>query len=420
VTPLAGWDEPSQGLRRLSLDTTCHVLRYLIRPSISFCMILRLLHSLSASTRATNCMGKRGFYAVAVGRIPGIYESWSECQKQTAGFSRSVFKTFPTRTEAALFVASGCDSAAATSAAGTAAGAGRDKGTGICPRYILYFDGGSRNNPGHAASAAVIVDAMSGKPVAHTRATLPYGTTSNAAEYNGLITGLLLLKGMRVPAHAVESIRGDSMLVVMQVRGNWAVRAAPLQPLVTEAQVRLRELGLAPHSILRQVPREENTLADALANRSLDLGTSESWCDPAHMPYRGAGVAGPDGAAGSMAPLEGVFAVPASASATAAAASSGSGSSAAVASPRALSSSSSVGTVRRRYQFEQNVGPAASSKPAVMSDLESAVEEFGDAGVPAIGGSDSSRQRPVRRRREEVVAAAASEAPGGADRPPLL
>jgi ribonuclease HI len=44
------------------------------------------------------------WYAVRVGRVPGIYTTWDECQKQTNGFSGAIFKSFPTRSEAEAFL----------------------------------------------------------------------------------------------------------------------------------------------------------------------------------------------------------------------------------------------------------------------------------------------------------------------------
>ena len=44
------------------------------------------------------------YYAVKVGRIPGVYETWDDCQKQTNGYSGAVFKSFPTRAEAQDFI----------------------------------------------------------------------------------------------------------------------------------------------------------------------------------------------------------------------------------------------------------------------------------------------------------------------------
>lgn len=44
------------------------------------------------------------YYAVRVGRTPGIYETWAECQKQTTGFKGAIFKSFLSKEEALGFV----------------------------------------------------------------------------------------------------------------------------------------------------------------------------------------------------------------------------------------------------------------------------------------------------------------------------
>lgn len=43
-------------------------------------------------------MGK--FYAVKIGRNPGIYKTWAECQRETSGFSGAKFHSFKTIEEA--------------------------------------------------------------------------------------------------------------------------------------------------------------------------------------------------------------------------------------------------------------------------------------------------------------------------------
>ena len=40
------------------------------------------------------------YYAVRVGRTPGIYQTWSDCLKQTQKFSGAVYKSFETEAEA--------------------------------------------------------------------------------------------------------------------------------------------------------------------------------------------------------------------------------------------------------------------------------------------------------------------------------
>lgn len=54
-------------------------------------------------------MAKKGYYAVAKGRVTGVFETWEECEQQVKGVSGPVFKKFKTREEANAFVSdNGC------------------------------------------------------------------------------------------------------------------------------------------------------------------------------------------------------------------------------------------------------------------------------------------------------------------------
>lgn len=44
------------------------------------------------------------YYAVRVGRVPGVYDTWPECQEQVNGYSSAVYKGFKTRKEAENFL----------------------------------------------------------------------------------------------------------------------------------------------------------------------------------------------------------------------------------------------------------------------------------------------------------------------------
>lgn len=48
---------------------------------------------------------KKKYYAVRVGRTPGIYTSWTECQKQIMGYKGALFKGFASEAEAKLYLA---------------------------------------------------------------------------------------------------------------------------------------------------------------------------------------------------------------------------------------------------------------------------------------------------------------------------
>ena len=40
------------------------------------------------------------YYAVRIGRNPGIYHTWDECKRETMGFKGASFKKFSTREDA--------------------------------------------------------------------------------------------------------------------------------------------------------------------------------------------------------------------------------------------------------------------------------------------------------------------------------
>lgn len=44
------------------------------------------------------------YYAVRQGRVPGVYTTWADCEKQVKGFGGAIYKSFPTEAEARAFV----------------------------------------------------------------------------------------------------------------------------------------------------------------------------------------------------------------------------------------------------------------------------------------------------------------------------
>lgn len=49
-------------------------------------------------------MAQKKYYAVKIGKIPGIYGSWAECQEQISGFPGAVYKGFALKEEAEEFL----------------------------------------------------------------------------------------------------------------------------------------------------------------------------------------------------------------------------------------------------------------------------------------------------------------------------
>lgn len=49
-------------------------------------------------------MANKKYYAVKVGKTPGIYFTWADCSAQVTGFKGAIFKSFPTVEEAMAFI----------------------------------------------------------------------------------------------------------------------------------------------------------------------------------------------------------------------------------------------------------------------------------------------------------------------------
>jgi ribonuclease HI len=129
-------------------------------------------------------------------------------------------------------------------------------------RAVLYADGAARGNPGPAGAGAALID-EDGRVVGEAMRYLAHAT-NNVAEYTALIIGL-----EEAQRHDVLDldIRMDSKLVVEQMNGKWKIKHPNLRPLAREAGALLASI---PKWQIRHVPREKNTVADALANRAID------------------------------------------------------------------------------------------------------------------------------------------------------
>ena len=134
-------------------------------------------------------------------------------------------------------------------------------------RAKLYADGGARGNPGPAGSGAVLLDER-GRVLAECMRFLGRAT-NNVAEYTALVMGLeaALARGIDE-----LDVRMDSLLVVQQMKGLWKIKHPGLKPLALRARELLAQF---PTRTIEHIPRELNTLADALVNRAIDEATGD-------------------------------------------------------------------------------------------------------------------------------------------------
>jgi len=158
------------------------------------------------------------FYAVAVGRVPGIYTNWPDAQSQVSGFEGAMYKSFTTREEAKTWcknptytpvVRKRCK---AKEAPAKAAPPPRPKGAGKL--FQIFSDGGAIGNPGPGGYGVVIVDDKK-----RTELKGGYGyTTNNRMELMGCIKALEHIGATKRPL----ILTTDSAYVVNGISKGWA------------------------------------------------------------------------------------------------------------------------------------------------------------------------------------------------------
>ena len=131
-------------------------------------------------------------------------------------------------------------------------------------KLITFSDGGARGNPGPAGIGAVLYN--EDKKIVADISHYLGETTNNQAEYRALIAALKKareLGGQEIACYL------DSELVVKQLNREYKVKNKDLAPLFLE--VYNLSLGFQKISFIH-IPREQNSVADRLANEAMDRG----------------------------------------------------------------------------------------------------------------------------------------------------
>ncbi len=156
-------------------------------------------------------MAKQKFYAIAKGYQTGIFTSWNEAKNLIDGYKGAIYKSFPTREEAEVWLKN------------PKYGQGGKKPSTVSKKKIqdfsktdgivIFSDGGSINNPGPGGYGAIII--KNGKEL-----ELSQGyrlTTNNRMELRGVISALTEVRGTK------EKIKvyTDSKYVVDAINKGW-------------------------------------------------------------------------------------------------------------------------------------------------------------------------------------------------------
>ena len=131
-------------------------------------------------------------------------------------------------------------------------------------KIVMFTDGGSRGNPGPAGIGIYVetLDKKFGECIGEA--------TNNVAEYSALIYGLKKLKQLlgkdKTKQYEIEC-NLDSELIVKQMNHEYKIKDENVQKNFIEIWNLMLDFK---NVIFIHIPREKNSVADALVNEALD------------------------------------------------------------------------------------------------------------------------------------------------------
>lgn len=130
----------------------------------------------------------------------------------------------------------------------------------------IYCDGGSRGNPGPAASAFIIKNPNN--EIIYQNGKYLGITTNNEAEYQAVVLALEYLSKNPMSVELKVNFYLDSILVVSQINGTFKINKSNLRSLLFK--IRELESEIKSEIVYSQIPREKNWEADLIVNQTLD------------------------------------------------------------------------------------------------------------------------------------------------------
>jgi ribonuclease HI len=142
----------------------------------------------------------------------------------------------------------------------------------------VYFDGLCQPvNPGGIACYAFVIrrdDRTIHSDYGIAAEPFSKDATNNVAEYTALAKALEWLIANGLNNSGRVEVKGDSQLVVKQLRGEYKIKSQRIIPLYR--QVLLLQSRFPDGVEIRWVPREENKEADSLTNRAYNKALQDN------------------------------------------------------------------------------------------------------------------------------------------------
>ena len=207
-------------------------------------------------------MALKKYYGVKAGRVPGVYHTWAECQQQVIGHKGALFKSFPTESEALVYVTG----TSAKSEGNDGCIADAPSGGGNGRHYDIYVDGSYEHKQRQYSWAFVVYD---GKQLIHTASGL--GQDADAAATRNvageLAAAVAAVTWAQAQAADLITIHHDYIGISEWATGKWKTNNRITQHYAQFISAYLgwvRFNKVAGHSGV-----EGNELADKLAGEAL-------------------------------------------------------------------------------------------------------------------------------------------------------
>ena len=131
-------------------------------------------------------------------------------------------------------------------------------------KLIIFTDGASRGNPGHASYGFTISE-EGGKLIFEEGRYIGIDT-NNVAEYTAVLEAFKWIReNIKEPVEI--KLFADSKLVAEQLSGKWKIKNANLKLIFEKIKTIEDQFDSVTYT---HVYREKNTIADSLANQALD------------------------------------------------------------------------------------------------------------------------------------------------------
>ncbi len=140
-------------------------------------------------------------------------------------------------------------------------------------RLLLYFDGAAKGNPGIAGAGAYITSEPANSKYEYKLKQYLGLKTNNQAEYQAIILGLKQVNRIIKQSPNQFSdliIKGDSDLIIKQLKGTYQVRSQNIFGLFQETSKLLNQVTNSGINLkLMHIYRNMNKIADSLANQAI-------------------------------------------------------------------------------------------------------------------------------------------------------